>query len=730
MSKSKSNNKKKQGHNKTQSHRYLKKMCESAPNTFNRFEEKFEKTFKKSLKKESEDAEKELIKMFKTPFTPSKYKVQDDYYTYINYQWIAKKTEELKKETKYYVQVDSFRIAQEKVYYELIDMVKNYIKNNDSQRSKEISNVYQSLYNLPEEAAQKHIQDITRTIDLYIIADDLYGLLGKLNKNEIVSWGAPIVWNVLRDEKNTKVYRSLVSAPQLTIYDYELYLSDRADDQDSREYRDLFKAKYLEFVQKMFDQCLGPNHGIKASDVWDVEIDILTALECNDIPNDNMDGYNIVTAKDALEKYNFDWEKFTQNLGYKETPSTFICTSTNYLKCVMDLLKKDGNWRTPKWRAYFLYINYRQIMRFHNKWRYTYYEFHGKFVQGQPQPWPREIYPIFGLSLCFNTLLTNEYVDKHRSQQHIDYVQNMAHDLIIVYKRIIKRNNWLSPSTKKYALMKLDNINLVIGSPKILREDPLLGYSADDTYGNLMKIATWRTKRLIALEGKSSDVDIPIIDWQEFNLVGTQAYVVNAYYTPTENSIYVPLAYLQKPFIDLEERGIEYNLAHIGYTLCHEMSHALDDLGSKYDHNGNLYNWWTHEDANKFQRKVKNVIEQYEKFAGYDGIKMDATLSVGENLADISGLAICVEYLRDFQAKNEDIVPIRALSFHAFFTYIAVQARQKIFDEAVKAQLKTNPHPMDKYRTNCPLARLRLFRSLYNVKKGNKMYWKSTDTIW
>jgi len=609
-------------------------------------------------------------------------------------------------------------------------MVKNYIKNNDSQRSKEISNVYQSLYNLPEEAAQKHIQDITRTIDLYIIADDLYGLLGKLNKNEIVSWGAPIVWNVLRDEKNTKVYRSLVSAPQLTIYDYELYLSDRADDQDSREYRDLFKAKYLEFVQKMFDQCLGPNHGIKASDVWDVEIDILTALECNDIPNDNMDGYNIVTAKDALEKYNFDWEKFTQNLGYKETPSTFICTSTNYLKCVMDLLKKDGNWRTPKWRAYFLYINYRQIMRFHNKWRYTYYEFHGKFVQGQPQPWPREIYPIFGLSLCFNTLLTNEYVDKHRSQQHIDYVQNMAHDLIIVYKRIIKRNNWLSPSTKKYALMKLDNINLVIGSPKILREDPLLGYSADDTYGNLMKIATWRTKRLIALEGKSSDVDIPIIDWQEFNLVGTQAYVVNAYYTPTENSIYVPLAYLQKPFIDLEERGIEYNLAHIGYTLCHEMSHALDDLGSKYDHNGNLYNWWTHEDANKFQRKVKNVIEQYEKFAGYDGIKMDATLSVGENLADISGLAICVEYLRDFQAKNEDIVPIRALSFHAFFTYIAVQARQKIFDEAVKAQLKTNPHPMDKYRTNCPLARLRLFRSLYNVKKGNKMYWKSTDTIW
>ena len=80
--------------------------------------------------------------------------------------------------------------------------------------------------------------------------------------------------------------------------------------------------------------------------------------------------------------------------------------------------------------------------------------------------------------------------------------------------------------------------------------------------------------------------------------------------------------------------------------------------------------------------------------------------------------------------KNNDIVPIKSLSFQAFFVYLALQARQKIFDKAIKAQLKVNPHPMDKYRTNCPLARLELFRSLYNIKKGDKMYWESTDTIW
>ena len=558
----------------------------------------------------------------------------------------------------------------------------------------------------------------------------MFEFFGEVNQNEIVSWGCPIVWNVLRDEKNVKKYISTISPPQLTIYDYEIYIEDTKEDQNIRKYKIEFKRKYLEFINKIFDLCLGSGHDLKASDVWDCEYDLLTSLGCDVVKDDDSEGYNVVTKNEALKKYGFDWEIFAKSIGYKDVPDKFICTSTNYLKCIIDTLSKDNAWKSKKWRTYYLYMILRQLMRFHSEWRIVYFEFHGKFIKGQPVPYPREIYPIFGLSLCFNTFLTNEYIEKNKKQQYIDYTHNMASDLLTVYKRIIKRNKWLSSSTKKYALLKLENIKLQVGSPKILREDPILEYSNDNAYYNLQLIAVWRAKKLIELDSKSSDVDIPVIDWEEFKMVGKQSYIVNAYYTPTENSIYVPLAYLQKPFIDLDERGIEYNLAHIGYTLGHEMSHCLDDLGSKYDETGNLHNWWKKHDRNVFDKKVKNVIKQYEKFASYDGIKMDASLSTGENLADISGLAICEEYLRDFQDKNDDIVPIRALSFHAFFVYLAIQARQKIFDEAVKAQLKSNPHPMDKYRTNCPLSRLELFRSLYNVKKGDKMYWNSTDTIW
>ena len=301
----------------------------------------------------------------------------------------------------------------------------------------------------------------------------------------------------------------------------------------------------------------------------------------------------------------------------------------------------------------------------------------------------------------------------------------------IVFKRILKRNTWLSPKTKKYALLKLDHLNMIIGKPELTYEDPVIHYSDKDAWGNMVKIMNWRKDKFVSLEGEGI-IDIPYVDWREmpFKLIGKQCYIVNAYYTPIENSIYIPLAYIQPPFIDLAERGIEYNLAHIGYTIGHELSHSLDNIGSRYDYNGKLFNWWTPKDKEIYEYKLLDIIKQYEVFTGYDGIHFDVHMSLSEDLADISGLAICEEYLRDFQDKNDDVAYIRRLSFAAFFCYYAIQGRQAIAKKAISAQLKNNPHPLDKYRVNCTLARLELFKSIYEVKKTDKMYWKNRDTFW
>jgi putative endopeptidase len=317
--------------------------------------------------------------------------------------------------------------------------------------------------------------------------------------------------------------------------------------------------------------------------------------------------------------------------------------------------------------------------------------------------------------------------------QAIQYVKTMAEDLKTVFKRIIRRNRWLQPSTRDMALKKLENFHLTVGNPPELRPDPILNYTKGDIWGNMIKIAVWRHENAVKLEGFKGKIDIPVMDWTQIppKFVGTQAYVVNACYTPSENGIYIPLGYIQKPFVDLEERGIEYNLAHIGFTIGHEMSHALDDWGSKFDHTGRMHDWWTPSDKRKFKRIQTDIIRQYEHLARMDGIHdFNAEPTVGESLADISGLSICHEYLRDFQLKNEDILPIQKLSFEAFYVYFAFQQRQILSKRAITAQLKTNEHPPDKYRANAPLSRLSTFRTMYNIKHGDGMYWENTNTVW
>jgi len=207
-------------HNNKTKKKHIK--CE---NSFKSFEKTFNK--KESEKKQQQqDIENNLIKLLKTPFTPSKIKLKNDYYTYINYKWINNTSNLLKNKSKYYVQYDSFRVTQEKVNYELMDIVKEYIKNNNNEKSKAINSVYKSLYNLNNKSAENYVLYITNKIDDIINNGSIYDLFGMQNKNELVSWGLPIVWNVMKDLKNVDKYKSYISAPQLTLYDYDLYIDD------------------------------------------------------------------------------------------------------------------------------------------------------------------------------------------------------------------------------------------------------------------------------------------------------------------------------------------------------------------------------------------------------------------------------------------------------------------------------------------------------------------------
>jgi len=656
--------------------------------------------------------------------------IKHDFYGYVNDSWLKKTELEIEDTPKFYVQFDTFRVVQEKVYYQLIDYVKAYIKKNPhSEKARAIKSIYVSMSTDTVKATRAQSRNINDTIDRFIAQDDMYALLAYINANEIVSWGAPIVWKSLPDEKNVKKYISHLAPVQLSLYDYMLYIDDPQDNKEAKTYKAYIKKQFLTYIRETFKACMGDEKYLNydPQDVWDIELELLDAMGCKSTYKEDPDFYNVISAHELTHKFKFDWDYFAKKLGFETTPQKIIVSNVSSVTCITQLLK--DNWNSTKWKTYWLYLYFRQMIRFEDTFRHIHFDFYNKLLEGQPTIMPSEIYPIYALSMTFNTFLTEEYVKHNYNQLYVNYVHHLADDLRTLFIRKLHRNTWLSPSTKLMAIKKLEKLKFFVGKPEKLRYDPLHKYKDDDSWFNMDLLSKWKHKRYVSLENKEV-IDIPEIDWKNFKLVGTQAYMVNAYYIPTSNSIYIPLAYLQPPFIDLAEKGLEYNLTYIGYTIGHELSHALDDVGSKFDENGNLFNWWTERDQKIFQSKIDNVIKQYEEFAARDGIQFDASFGVGEDLADISGLSLIEEYLMDTQILLEYIDIVKRNRLEMFYTYIAIQGKQKIYKNALKAQLKINPHPLEKYRVNCPLSRLNVFRQIFGIKKGDGMWWSNTDTIW
>ncbi len=690
------------------------------------FEEKFSMVLKskesKKLKSIETFKKHEFAKELLAKFAPSTIKANNNFYDYVNYLWL--KNVSLEKQQKYIVQIDDFRLAQDKVYQQLNEIIVDYFKSHNDKLAKNLKHFYNSVVKMnPVSYSVKLAKEAVETVDTLIQNDNPWALLAYFNNDEMLANNAPFVWSLNPDNKEPDTFRCYIDPMHFILLDLNVYY----DNGNDIAYKAKYRKNFYKTVKDIFNIALGKNE-FNPKDCFDVQVDVFNALGCIDVTTKEKP-YNRVSKNEALEKYGFDWCEFSNQLGFKNAPEFFLTSSLNYLKCGSDLFV--NNWKTPKWRTYWIYLILRRLVRITKKWEHITYKFYGEFERGQEALNKSDsVSASLYMSVPFNTFLTNEYVKKYENPSAMEFTKILCNDLKIVFRRILERNNWLQPSTKKYALKKLDHFRFIYGKPDGLREDPDLDYT-DILYDNMKKIFDWRHNKFVELEGKSV-IDIPMMDWTQYpvKMTGTQAYIVNASYTPAKNAIYINLGYIQKPFVDLDERGIEYNLAHLGFTIGHEMSHGFDDWGSQYGHDGKLNDWWTPADKRKYKEMQKDVIKQYEEFAARDGIKFDASIGIGEDLADISGIAICDEYLRDFQDNNQDLIPIRALSYEGFYTYFAYQQKQLVGKKAISAQLKTNPHPLDKYRCNVPLSRSVIFRSLYNVQKGDGMWWHNMNTIW
>ena len=678
---------------------------------------------------------KETLKKLTTPFTSRDIKKENDYFNYINFVWL--KNEQKTKMQKYLIQFDDTRVIQDKVLYNINDIITDYISSKKTLLSSELKKMYNSAVDLnPLNISKNILSRIINYIDeLRKDKKNVWKMLAYANMIEPISFWAPLRW-VTNIGEDSSLHESCITTHTFEMIDMSVYI----DDGTNIEYKKNYKQQLKKFINSSF-KLLVEDSTFNAQDIFDVEFELLNSFICDEAKDILQKGTTKIFEKDSLEKFNFNWKEFAKELGYKKIPKHFTTYNTTYLKCCSTIL--INNWDNEKWRTYWIWLFVRFIVRVtDNGGSNIYYEYNSNFCRGSTMDLPVIPRSVLFISDAFNTFLSIEYQKKYLNEYYFDYALKMAESIRSTFIKILERNHWLQPKNKLFFIEKIENMKFIIGAVnEYLDADPLLNYKQNELLQNLFKLYNWRRMQFIDKIGydyrKTSF--LPALDWSDSppKLKFNQSYLVNAQYKPTQNSLIISTGYIQKPFLDLDERGIEYNLAYFGFTVAHELSHALDKKGIFYDKNGNISYDWNGNQINTlnqtetkiYDKIMNNIMSQFKNLYKKDNLDISTIGNIDESFSDISALSICIEYLRTFQEENKLITPICAVSFEEFFIYFSVRMKGKISEKALTAQLRTNPHPLDKYRCNIPLSRSEIFKALYNIKETDEMWWPN-QVLW
>ena len=318
-------------------------------------------------------------------------------------------------------------------------------------------------------------------------------------------------------------------------------------------------------------------------------------------------------------------------------------------------------------------------------------------------------------------LLGQLYVKKYFNETAKQRMDELVNNLQTAFDKRIQKLDWMSDSTKQRATIKLHTFMKKIGYPEKWKNYDDVTIDRADFFANAKSVRMHNHKEDLAKIGKPVDRT----EW------GMSPPTVNAYYNPTNNEIVFPAGILQFPFFDAgADDAINYGA--IGMVIGHEMTHGFDDQGCQYDEKGNMKNWWTSEDGEKFKAKTGGVVKQYNGFTVLNDLHVNGELTLGENLADIGGLAIAYDAFK-MTAQGKDTTKIDGFTpDQRFFLGYAQVWRLKNRDETMRTRVNTDPHSPETFRINGPASNFDPFYSAFNVKEGDKMYLKPEERakIW
>jgi len=418
------------------------------------------------------------------------------------------------------------------------------------------------------------------------------------------------------------------------------------------------------------------------------------------MPQFDLTGYLTAVAGEAPATINLDNPEFYEKLGAilaETTPETL----RSYLR--WNLIRSTASSLTKE----FVEANF---------------DFYGKLLGGQREMKPRWKRVVAAASADIGQQVSKLYVATAFSPEAKERCESMVDRLLRSMERSIHSLDWMGEDTKQKALTKLEGFSYKIGYPDKWRDYSDLEITRDSFVKNRLRAAAFEYQRKIAKLGGQVDKT----EW------AMEPHAVNAYYHPLYNEIVFPAGILQKPFFR-PEADDAVNFGAIGTVIGHEITHGFDDQGSKFDATGNLRNWWSEADRTSFDEKAAGLTEQYSSYEPIDGISVNGELTLGENIADLGGVAIAYAALEESlaeQGSSLDDGRIDGLNAaQRFFVSYATIWRSNYTDEYVRLIVTSDPHSPNEYRCNGVLENFPPFAEAFSLPTGAPLAKAAGDRV-
>ncbi|KAJ3275445.1 hypothetical protein HDV01_000272 [Terramyces sp. JEL0728] len=627
------------------------------------------------------------------------------FYRYVNGGWLIKN-----KIPAEYSTWNTFRILDE-VSKDSLKVIFDDLLKLDTGSSL-LAEFYASAIN--EDAVEKDklspIAEDLKAIDRIENSDQYFELTAKLASEYMGKcfW----YYYVGADDKNSSMNTLMMGQSGLGLPNRDYYLEESKADK---------VAKYKEYLNKIQNILgLSDKESTKNTEaIYALEKKIAEISLPNDQLRDPVKTYNkrsISELKTIAPSVN--WDAYFTNLGI-ENVTDIVLHNIEYFEKLSVILTETPLATLKNYLKVHFVSSAASLL--HQELVQTEFDFKSKALQGVKEILPRWKRAT-EWSNMLQDLLSEIYISKHFSKESKEAAAEMVQYIIKAFGNRIEEIDWMAPETKEKARLKLSTFRVKIGYPDKWRDySPLKGKISrtNPILKNYREVAKFN------VQYENSYYNNPV-DREKWFM---PPYMVNAYYNPPGNEIVFPAAILQPPFFyppsekyPLGQPAL--NFGSIGGIISHEISHGYDDQGAKYDHEGNLVNWWSPDDSANFEARTKLIVDQFNEYTFF-GEKLNGKLTAGENIADLGGISVSYKAFQGYIAAHGDKVKPYTSKFtreQEFFISWAQGWRNLITKDAALMRIVNDPHAPGEHRADGPLSNFTEFHKAFGVKKGDRMF--------